>query len=117
MPWKGYWFYRKNDYSFWQEVSPLGKNAMAKRTVSVVWAVAILLCLVSTAADCQRALVVTTGPNQPPTNSTPYGALYPFADLVGAGIPFDVRTYSKFLTVDLSPYDIIILTGHTSPVP
>ena len=81
------------------------------------WTVAVLFCLISSAADCQRALVVTTDQYWSPRIATPYGGMYPFADLVGAGLPFDVRTYSRFLSMDMSPYDVIVLTGNTSPVP
>lgn len=72
----------------------MGKNVMAKRTVLVVWAVAILLCLVSTGVACTHLQIWSAR----------------------------VCRSTSARTADSSawicpPYDIIILTGNTSPLP
>ena len=91
---------------------------MSRQAGVLSWIVAVLLCcLIPGKVNCERVLILTTDQFNTPFVSTPYSGLYAFTDLVGAGLPFDVRTYSRFLTLDLSPYDVIILNGHTSPVP
>lgn len=44
-----------------------------------------------------------------------YNGEFIIADLVGAGLPFDVVTYGRFVNMDLGDHDIIFLSGHTSP--
>ncbi len=65
-----------------------------------------------------RVLIVTTGPKFPPVFSVANGMTI-VTDLTGAGYPFDVVNYERFIEMpfDVSDnHDIIFLNGHTSPV-
>ncbi len=82
----------------------------------------IILCMLSSAAYSDRVLVVTTqqfasSPKRLPELHEWQNGEYVITDLVCAGQPFDVVTYNKFVNLDLSMYDVIILNGHTTPVP
>jgi hypothetical protein len=69
------------------------------------------------ASTSKRVLVVTVEPDRLPKISSAYDGEYVITDLTAAGYPFDVVTYSRFINMPLTGYDIIILNGHTSPVP
>ncbi len=69
------------------------------------------------AATQKRVLVVTTEPNRLPKLPAAYDGEFVITDLTAAGYPFDVVTYSRFANMSLTNYDVIILNGHTSPVP
>lgn len=69
------------------------------------------------AATSKRVLVVTVEPDRLPKLSAAYDGEYVITDLTAAGYPFDVVTYSRFINMPLTGYDVIILNGHTSPVP
>ena len=91
----------------------LSPTCRARLGIAILSLSLIFLCL---GAEAQRVLLVTTGQATPRTSTWQSGA-YVFTDLVCAGLPFDVRTYGRFLTMDMSPYDVIILNMHTSPTP
>lgn len=76
-----------------------------------------LLLLISSCAFCERVLLVVTDQFDSPALPSVYTGLYAFSDLTSAGLPFDVRTYSRFMTMDMTPYDVIILNGYTTPTP
>ncbi len=66
----------------------------------------------------KRVLIVTTGPKAPPVYSIANGMTV-VTDLTGAGYPFDVMTYERFVDIPFNAsdnHDIIFLNGHTSPV-
>ncbi|MEN6356664.1 MAG: hypothetical protein ABFD83_06215 [Armatimonadota bacterium] len=65
----------------------------------------------------KRVLLVTTDAGQVPTVYNYANGAYVITDLAGAGYPFDIVTYNKFLTMSLGNHDVIILNGHTSPHP
>lgn len=69
------------------------------------------------AVNAKRVLVVTVEPGRLPKLSAGYDGEYVITDLTAAGYPFDVVTYSRFINMPLTNYDVIILNGHTSPVP
>lgn len=68
------------------------------------------------ACQAERVLVVTSGESPPVMYARECGS-YVVSDLVAAGLPFDVATYSRFVPMSLADYDVIVLNGHTSPVP
>lgn len=77
---------------------------------------AILFCLIPATLYAQRVLVVTTEQYLPEQWAKPdYNGEYIITDLVGAGLPFDVVTYGRFVNMDLGDHDVIFLSGHTSP--
>ncbi len=77
-----------------------------------------LLCgLLPGICYAQRVLVVTTDQFDTPYIPGVQNGCYAFTDLTAAGLPFDVRTYSRFMTMDMTPYDVIILSGYTTPTP
>lgn len=86
------------------------------RSRLVIALLSLSLLLACSVAYCQRVLVVTTEQANPNPGNSRIGT-FAFTDLVCAGLPFDVRTYGRFLTMDMSPYDVIILNGYTSPTP
>lgn len=66
-----------------------------------------------------RVLIVTTGRNVPAVNPSANGMTI-VTDLTGAGYPFDVMTYDRFIHLKFDSsnrYDVIFLNGHTTPVP
>jgi hypothetical protein len=66
----------------------------------------------------KRVLIVTVNNNRPALTPMSNG-MNIVSDLTGAGYPFDVVTYNRFVKMDFSPsdqHDIIFLNGHTSPV-
>lgn len=88
-----------------------------QRLALYIAAAVLLAGFASSAAYCERVLVVTTQQNTAPVVASYCQGTYVFSDLTSAGLPFDVRLYGAFMTMDMSPYDVIILNGHTSPVP
>lgn len=78
--------------------------------------ISLLLCLVSTHAWCKRVLVVTTEQQLPVPSASGNGE-FVVTDLVASGIPFDVATYGRFISMPLDNYDVIFLDGHTTPTP
>jgi hypothetical protein len=84
---------------------------------AVAKALFLACCFLPAGGHCQRVLVVTTEQNAAPPFGSYCQGTYAFTDLTAAGLPFDVRTYGRFMTMDMTPYDLIILNGHTSPVP
>lgn len=79
--------------------------------------VVVALCvLLDCPSHAERVLVVTSGQSLPVTYQKGSGE-YVVSDLVAAGLPFDVVTYSRFVSMSLVDYDVVVLNGHTSPVP
>lgn len=83
-----------------------------------VFALIVLSALLSTSAygvpSSKRVLVVTTDPDQGPQVYSIQAGTYVITDLVAAGYPFDVVTYTKFMDMALGDHDVIILNGHIS---
>ncbi|MBP6964214.1 MAG: hypothetical protein KBC96_07405 [Armatimonadetes bacterium] len=79
---------------------------------------ALVFCILALASPCrsQRVLVVTTEQPSPVAVASDNGQ-FVVTDLIGAGLPFDVVGYSRFVTMPLAGHDVIFLNGHTSPVP
>ncbi|MHB9035556.1 MAG: hypothetical protein ACYC64_02735 [Armatimonadota bacterium] len=95
---------------------------MQRLRIIMLAAISVAVCFVSSSVVVasmveKRVLIVT---NDTPTK-TPMYALnngeYVATDLVASGYPFDVVTYSRFVNMDLGCHDIIVLNGHTSPIP
>lgn len=82
-----------------------------------VVAVGLWLCVLTGRASAQRVLVVTTDAGQLPAMTGSYNGASVIADLAGAGYPFDVVNYTRFVSMDLSDHDVIIVNGHVSPNP
>ena len=83
---------------------------------------ALLVCFVlsppaSASVSQKRVLVVTTEAWDPVHMCMENNGEYVITDLATAGLPFDVVTYGKFVSMDLGNHDIIMLCGHTSPTP
>lgn len=75
--------------------------------------VVFLLC---SPAYSQRILIATTEQSDPVGyRGSPFNGEYIITDLVAAGYPFDVVTYGRFVSMPLTDYDIIFLSGVTSP--
>ncbi|MCL6630656.1 MAG: hypothetical protein K6U00_13760, partial [Armatimonadetes bacterium] len=88
--------------------------------IYVIRAVVIVLlwCAIACTARCERVLLVSTESATPPQHiCPPYTGECVATDLASAGIPFDVATYGRFVQMDLSDYDVIVLSGHTTPTP
>lgn len=81
-------------------------------------AVAFPCCVAACTVRCERVLLVSTESATPPQHiCPPYTGECVATDLASAGIPFDVATYGRFVQMDLSGYDVIVLSGHTTPTP
>ena len=66
----------------------------------------------------KRVLIVTINRNFPPVSSIANGMTI-VSDLTGAGYPFDIVNFERFITMnfdDSNDHDVIFLNGHTSPV-
>ena len=66
----------------------------------------------------RRVLIVTTNCSIPPINTSANGMTI-VSDLTGAGYPFDVVTYDRFVHLKFDGsdhHDVIFLNGHPSPV-
>lgn len=66
---------------------------------------------------CQKVLIVTTersasAQEVPALNEEQDGQTV-VTDMVGAGYPFDVVTYSRFVSMSLANYDVIFLNGYS----
>lgn len=68
-------------------------------------------------AESKRVLIVTTEQSQMPTMYLNQDGAYIATDLAASGLPFDVVTYGRFVDMDLTNHDVIMLSGHTSPTP
>lgn len=80
-------------------------------------AVMLLSQIAGKALGDGKVLVVIPDRNTSPALCTHVIGLSVLTDLVGAGIPFDVLPYSKFINRPLDIYDVIIVNGQTSPTP
>lgn len=82
-------------------------------------AVSLLCCSWASllSAEPKRVLVVTTDASRIPTVWNHSSGSFVVTDLAGAGLPFDIVTHSRFVDMPLTDHDVIILNGHTSPIP